>query len=248
MSLVYSRRDFGRLALAAFPAAAVAGRFHSALAFQEKPNSLWGGVPFGIFAPYRFGPEASDLDGALNALVKLGVSYTELTAAVVERYAGAPQAAGGRGGAGQPPAAVATEPPPQPAPMAIPCEAGVPSGAAATPGGGGRGQQSPEQQAAARAQAEALAKWRASVPMSKFADVRKKFNDAGVHDLRVPHHADQPDDRRRLRLRVQRGEGGRRVAADNGASARRRAREAHRPESAKSTASTSDITSTPRHR
>jgi sugar phosphate isomerase/epimerase len=181
MSLVYSRRDFGRLALTAFPAAAVAGRFHSALAFQEKPNSLWGGVPFGIFAPYRFGPEASDLDGALGALVKLGVSYTELTAAVVERHAGAPQAAGGRGGAGQPPAALATEPPPQPAPMAIPCEAGVPSGAAATPGGGGRGQQSPEQQAAARAQAEALAKWRASVPMTKFADVRRKFNDAGVH-------------------------------------------------------------------
>jgi sugar phosphate isomerase/epimerase len=181
MSLVYSRRDFGRFALAAFPAAAAAARFHPALAFQVKPNSLWGGVPFGVFAPYRFGPGASDLDGALSALVKLGVSYTELTAAIVERYAGAPQAAAGRGGAGQPPAAAAVEIPPQPAPMAIPCEAGVPSGAAPASGGGGRGQQSPEQQAAARAQADALSKWRASVPMTKFADVRKKFNDAGVH-------------------------------------------------------------------
>jgi sugar phosphate isomerase/epimerase len=65
--------------------------------------------------------------------------------------------------------------------MAIPCEGGVPSSAAAPQGGGGRGQQSPEQQAAARAQAEALAKWRASVPMARFADARKKFNDAGVH-------------------------------------------------------------------
>src|SRR5262249_23062258 len=47
-------------------------------------------------------------------------------------------------------------------------------------GGGGRAAQSPEQQAAARAQAEALIKWRTSVPMSKFTDVRKKFNEAGV--------------------------------------------------------------------
>ena len=62
--------------------------------------------------------------------------------------------------------------------MAIPCEGGVPAAAPAS--GGGRGQP-PEQQAAARAQAEALSKWRASVPMSKFADVRKKFEDAGVH-------------------------------------------------------------------
>ena len=187
MSLVYSRRDFSRLALAAFPAAAVAGGFRSALALQAKPNSLWGGVPFGIFAPYRFGPEASDLEGALNALVKLGVSYTELGNAVVERYVGAPQAAAGRGagaGGGQAAAPANAGPPLQPAPGMIPCEGGVPSPAAQAPaggGGGGRGQQSPEQQAAARTQAEALATWRASVPMSKFADVRKKFEDAGVH-------------------------------------------------------------------
>ena len=182
MSLVYSRRDFGRLALAAMPVAALAGRFRSGLSFQAKPDSLWGGVPFGIFAPYRFGPEASDLEGALNTLVKLGVSYTELGNAVVERYVGAPQAAGGRGGgAGQAPAAANAGAPLQPAPGMIPCEGGVPSSAAAAQGGGGRGQQSPEQQAAARTQADALAAWRASVPMSKFSDVQKKFADAGVH-------------------------------------------------------------------
>jgi hypothetical protein len=73
-----TRRDFGKLTLAAFPAAALAGGASIAFARQERPNSLWGGVPFGIFAPYRFGPEASDLEGALNALVKFGVSYTEL--------------------------------------------------------------------------------------------------------------------------------------------------------------------------
>jgi sugar phosphate isomerase/epimerase len=178
-ALKYSRRDFARLALAAFPAATLAGGVRSAFALQGKPNSLWGGVPFGIFAPYRFGPEASDLVGALDALVKFGVSYTELTAAVVERYLGAPQPAAGRGGASSPAPAANAAPPLAPAPMAIPCEGGVPTGAPPALGGG-RGQ-SPEQQAAARAQAEAIAKWRAAAPMSRFEGVRRKFNDAGVH-------------------------------------------------------------------
>src|SRR3954470_15872184 len=94
-----SRRDFARLALAA-PAVSLLGRGGAAWAWQGKPDSVWGGVPFGIFAPYRFGPEASDLEGALKALVKFGVSQTELTAAVVERYCGAPQAPARGGGAG----------------------------------------------------------------------------------------------------------------------------------------------------
>ena len=171
-----SRRDFGKLAFAALPAAALAGGAEFAFGRQETPNSLWGGVPFGIFAPYRFGPEASDLEGALNALVKFGVSYTELSNAVVERYVGAPPAVG-RGGAQS---AAAANPAPQlaPAPQQIPCEAGKPSGPPpAMGGGGGRGAQTPEQRAAA----EAMANWRATVAMNKFADVRKKFNDAGVN-------------------------------------------------------------------
>ena len=143
---VLSRRDFGKLAFAAFPAAALAGGAEFASARQGKPNSLWGGVPFGIFAPYRFGPEASDLDGALNALVKFGVSYTELSNAVVERYVGAPQAPGrGGGGGAQPGAAAAPNPAAAlaPAPQQIPCEGGKPSGAAPAMGGGGRGAQTP---------------------------------------------------------------------------------------------------------
>jgi sugar phosphate isomerase/epimerase len=177
---MYSRREWGKLALAAGPAAGLLTRGTSASGWQARPDSLWGGVPFGVFAPYRFGPEASDLDGALKALVGFGVSYTELSNAVVERYAGAPQApaTAGRGGSA---AAAPAAPPLAPAPMAIACENGVPAaGAAATGGGRGRGQ-NPEQQAAARAHAETLSKWRTSVPMSKFADVRRKFSDAGVN-------------------------------------------------------------------
>ena len=97
---VYSRRDFGKLALRSLPAVRLIARTSAAAAFQAKPNSVWGGVPFGIFAPYRFGPEASDLDAALKALVKFGVSQTELGNAVVERYVGAPQPAGRGGGRG----------------------------------------------------------------------------------------------------------------------------------------------------
>src|SRR5688572_3014150 len=169
----YSRREFGKLALASVPAVGVLGHSAALLAWQAKPNSTWGGVPFGIFAPYRFGPEASDLEGALNALVKFGVSNTELSAALVERYVGAPQpapAAARAGGAG----AAGRAMPPAAAPGAAP--AAAPTGAAPGGGGGGRGggraAQTPEQQAAARAQAEALAKWRTSVPMSRLAEVR----------------------------------------------------------------------------
>ena len=97
-----SRRDFGKMLLASSPAAAFIGRGDFAFGFQTRPNSTWGGVPFGIFAPYRFGPEASDLDGVLRALVKFGVSNTELSAAVVERYVGAPLPAGGGRAAGAP--------------------------------------------------------------------------------------------------------------------------------------------------
>ena len=97
---LYSRREFGKLTLVSLPAATLLRGAESALAFQGKPNSVWGGVPFGIFAPYRFGPEASDLEGALKALVNFGVSQTELSNAIVERYLGAPQPAGRGGGGG----------------------------------------------------------------------------------------------------------------------------------------------------
>ena len=204
---LYSRRDFGKLALAGLPAASILARSGAAIALQPKPNSVWGGVPFGIFAPYRFGPEASDLEGVLKALVTFGVSQTELSNAVVERYVGAPQPparAGGPGAAGQAVAvgqvaAAAGVPATSPAPGAIPCVGGVPAAPAARGAGGGGGgggrAQTTEQQTAARAQAEALAKWRTMVPMSRFVEVRQKFADAGVtiYAFRLTLTADMPD-------------------------------------------------------
>ena len=187
---LYTRRDFTRRALASLPAAALLGHAGAAFARQGKPNSVWGGVPFGIFAPYRFGPEASDLDGALKALVKFGVSQTEVSNALIERYLGAPQPAGRGGGAGAapPPAAAANPPAATPAPQGAPAAAGA---------GGGRGRavQTPEQQAAARAAAEELSKWRTAITMDKFAAVRKLFDDAGVtiYAYRLTLTAAMPD-------------------------------------------------------
>jgi sugar phosphate isomerase/epimerase len=182
---LYSRRDFGKLALTTVPVAGLFAGAGAAFALQSKPNSVWAGVPFGIFAPYRWGPEASDLEGVVKGLVRFGVSQTELGNAVVERYLGAPQPAARAGGpgAGSPAAAGPATPVAaiSPAPGAVPCADGKPVGAPPAGGGrGGRGAQTPEQAAAARAQADALMKWRTSAPMSKFADVRKKFADAGV--------------------------------------------------------------------
>src|SRR5204862_2337199 len=53
----------------------------------------------------------------------------------------------------------------------------------------------PDQQATAAAQAETMLKWRTSVPVSKFAEVRKKFDDAGVsiYALRYTLNLTQPD-------------------------------------------------------
>jgi sugar phosphate isomerase/epimerase len=48
-------------------------------------------------------------------------------------------------------------------------------------GGGRRGEMTPEQQAAMRAHQEELKKWRSSVSMDKFKDVRKKWDAAGIH-------------------------------------------------------------------
>jgi hypothetical protein len=48
---LFSRRDFARMLLAFAPAAGFVGRGDFASGLQAKPNSTWGGVPFGIFAP-----------------------------------------------------------------------------------------------------------------------------------------------------------------------------------------------------
>jgi sugar phosphate isomerase/epimerase len=54
------------------------------------------------------------------------------------------------------------------------------AGAGVPAGRGGRAPLTPEQIAAQKAAADAMTKWRLSVPMDKFVELRKMYNDAGV--------------------------------------------------------------------
>lgn len=98
----YTRREAGKMALMAVPAALLARPF-SALA-QARPNSLINGVHVGaITYSYRTMPDQS-AEAMLRYVVDSGISEIEFMGAAVEAFAGAPQspAGGGRRG-GQPP-------------------------------------------------------------------------------------------------------------------------------------------------
>ena len=108
----YTRREFGKLALAGVPAAAVLGSSDSIFGafLQAKPNSLINGVQIGtITYSYRSMPDQS-AEAILKYVVDSGISGIELMGGPVESYAGAPssgrgggagRAAGGAGGPGR---------------------------------------------------------------------------------------------------------------------------------------------------
>ena len=201
----YSRREFGKLALAGLPAAAVLGRAHSLFgAFaQAKPNSLVNGVQIGtITYSFRAMPDQS-AEATLKYILESGISAVELMGSPAESFAGAPTSGrgggpGGPGGGRGPggpggPGGRAEAPPPIPAGAKTGSWNGVTcviEDEGARGGGRGRGnppEMTPEQQAARAAQQaaqqEAAAKlkaWRTSVSMDPFKKLRKMYNDAGV--------------------------------------------------------------------
>jgi hypothetical protein len=85
--MTYTRRDLGKLALAALPAAKL----------LAKPNSYWGGVQVGINVPYSYGNNNLGADETLNNTVQLGLSAVELRTQPIESFLGSPAA-------GKPPA------------------------------------------------------------------------------------------------------------------------------------------------
>jgi len=94
----YTRREFGQLALAGLPAAAVLAR--PAVA-QGRPNSVVNGVHLAtITYSYRSMPDQS-AEATLRYVVESGISEIELMGGVAESFAGAPQAARGGGGRGR---------------------------------------------------------------------------------------------------------------------------------------------------
>ena len=100
----YTRRDFGKLALAGLPGVALLGRGDSILsAFaQAKPNSLINGVQIGtITYSYRAMPDQS-AEAVLKYVLDSGISAIELMGGPAESFAGIPSSGrgGGPGGGG----------------------------------------------------------------------------------------------------------------------------------------------------
>jgi sugar phosphate isomerase/epimerase len=81
-SMICTRRDLGKLALAALPAA----RTWAA----AKPNSVFGGVQVGINAPYSFHNIPGTADDILDYMLQLNLSAAELRLQPVEAYLKAP--------------------------------------------------------------------------------------------------------------------------------------------------------------
>ena len=194
----YTRREFGKLALAGLPAAAVLGSSESLFgAFaQAKPNSVFNGVQIGtITYSFRNMPDQS-AEATLKYVLAAGISAIELMGGPAESFAGAPASGRGggpgRGGApegGRRGGRGAVDPAnlPPGAKMGnwngescvIQPEGGA-RGAGNGGGGRGRAEQTPEQQAAQQEAAAKLKAWRTSVSMDKFKQLRKMYNDAGV--------------------------------------------------------------------
>ncbi len=191
----YSRRDFGKLALAGLPAALAIDSLPVFAA--AKPKSKWAGVQVGMNVPYNFGTgNYTPADEIINRCVQLGISGVELRAQPVELFLGSPtaiagaaNAARGRGGRGRATGdtAGATGNAPARGEGQTTAAGAAPAGAATADAGreggrrgGGRAALTPEQEAAQKAAAEETRKWRAGVSLDKVKDFRKKFNDAGI--------------------------------------------------------------------
>ena len=181
----YTRRDFGRIALAGLPAA---GRFFDpATVFggqpPGKPNSKWAGVQVGMNVPYNFKTgNYMTADDIISRCQLLGVSAMELRAQPVELFMGSPAAVAaaaaggnrGRGGAGGRQGGDAA------APSGTGREGTPAQGRGERGGRGGRAALTPEQQAAQRAAAEETRKWRMSASLDKVKEFRRRFDDAGI--------------------------------------------------------------------
>ena len=151
-----SRRDLGKLALAAIPASKL---------LRAKPNSNFDGVQVGVITySYRSMPGANDAVELLKYIVDSGISGIELMAPAAEVYAGSPAPArgGAGGGRGRGPGGPG---------------GGPPGGGAGRGQVGGRAPLTPDQQA----RAAELKRWRLSVSMEKYKEMRQMYNDAGVN-------------------------------------------------------------------
>ena len=93
-----TRRDLGKLAMAAIPGTLLA----PPLAWAQraaKPNSKVAGVQIGLNVPYNFGGRDMNPDELLDRILKLNVSAVEMRSQPVENFLGSPAANGQKPGA-----------------------------------------------------------------------------------------------------------------------------------------------------
>ena len=95
--MIYSRREFGKLALASIPGAALVEK---ALLGQAKPNSLINGVQVGTITYSYRSMSDTTAQGLLKYILANGIGAVELMGEPAEQFAGAP-GRGGRGGGGR---------------------------------------------------------------------------------------------------------------------------------------------------
>lgn len=168
----FTRRDFGKVALAALPASTL---------LAAKPDSKWGGVQVGINAPYSFTRMSGTADKIIEYMTQLNLSAAELRLQPVEAFLGAPgvyasandaPGAGARGGSGG-----ARGGSGRGGGGGRAGSGGLAAGRGGSGGGGrGRAALTPEQQEAAKK----LEDWRLALSMDKIKAFRKKYEDAGI--------------------------------------------------------------------
>jgi len=91
--MAYTRRDFGKMAMAAVPAAAALSS--AAPASAAAPNSKISGVQIGLITySLRQGVAKADLPATI---AKIGINSVELMSGDAEAMAGAPVVPAGRG-------------------------------------------------------------------------------------------------------------------------------------------------------
>ncbi len=159
--MIHTRRDFGKVALAAIP-------FADALA---NINSKFAGVQIGTIS-YSF-RETNDLDAVIKMTAQCGLGEVELMSNHAESFAGVPT-----------PARTAPARGPAVPTVAAPTVAAPAAASGQAPRRVPRPPMTEEQIAAARARNEDVRKWRLSVSMDKFKEVRSKFDAAGI-DLQL---------------------------------------------------------------
>jgi len=178
MNHLYTRRDFGSLALGSV----LLSRARAAV------NSTFGGVRIGVqTASFTF--SGMGLEEIIRTMVEVGIAEADVMSEHVENYLGAPVPLPGAGRVGPwARQAPATGPGPTARGTSSPAQGGPPSAPVGAPAASkyGRG---PTQDPAAR---EALRKWRLTVPLDGFRAVGKKFRDAGL--LYFSHNLSFRDD------------------------------------------------------